>query len=113
MASSAAMIRPTCPPSPTRTRLKRELALFLMLLLFGILLLPIAIYAVGDAIFGAYAGAGFSGFYSTLHEALRSGELMAWYLVLSPYVILQLLRLTLFGFRRDRPTPAGRPSARA
>ncbi len=95
-------------PSPARTRLKRELALFLMLVLFGILLLPIAVYFVGDAVFGDYAGAGFGDFYSTLHEALRGGELMAWYLVLSPYVILQLLRLTLYGFRRDRPAPASR-----
>lgn len=101
-------------PTATTTRLKRELALFLMLLLFGILLLPVAIFAVGDAVFGAYAGAGFSDFYSTLHVALRSGEPMVWYLVLSPYVILQLLRLTLYGFRRDRPSsPAGGNSARA
>jgi len=99
-------------PSATKTRLKRELALFLMLVLFGILILPIAIYAVGDAVFGDYAGAGFSDFYSTLHEALRRGELMVWYLILSPYVILQLSRVTLYGFRRDRPPPAGRHSSR-
>ncbi|MDZ7770918.1 MAG: hypothetical protein U5K38_18645 [Woeseiaceae bacterium] len=100
-------------PSAAKARLKRELALFLILMLFGILLLPIAIYFVGDAIFGDYAGAGFSDFYSTLHEALRGGELMVWYLVLSPYVILQLLRLTLYGFRRDRPAPARRNTSSA
>lgn len=93
-------------PVPLKKRIERELALFLLLLLAGLLLLPISVYLVGDAIFDGYAGAGFSGFYAALHQALRDGDAAVWFLVLSPYLVWQTLRLTLFLFRRGRPAPA-------
>ena len=80
--------------------LKREALLFLYLFLTGILLLPIAIYLVGYGLFGEYDGSGFGAFYGRLHSSLRSGELAVWFLVLSPYLILQLVRGTLFALRR-------------
>jgi len=79
----------------------RELALFLIALLFGMVLLPLFIYIIGRTLFGDYAGTGFSGFYGTLHSELRSGQAVVWFLMLSPYLAWQLLRLTILGFRRQ------------
>ena len=81
-------------------RLKKESLLFLYLFLAGILLLPIAIYFIGFTLFGEYSGTGFSAFYGSLHSSLRSGELAVWFLVLSPYLILQLIRGAVFTLRQ-------------
>lgn len=78
----------------------KESALFLWLLFFGLVILPLAVYRVGNAIFGDYGGSGFSAFYGTLHSAMRAGNPIALFLVLSPYVIWQLTRLTVWGFRQ-------------
>lgn len=77
----------------------KESAIFLCLLFFGLLMLPLAVYMVGKSVFGEYGGSGFSAFYGTLHSAIRDGELAVLFLVISPYVILQLTRLTFWGFR--------------
>lgn len=73
--------------------------MFLWMLLGGLFLLPVAIYVVGRLLFGEYGGTGFTAFYGMLHSDLRSGAPSAWFLVLSPYLIWQLLRLTLRAFR--------------
>jgi len=78
----------------------RELALFLVLFLAGLVALPIAIFLTGQSLFGEYGGAGFSDFYQRLHGELRSGEPVVWFLMLSPYIAWQLLRLTVLCFRR-------------
>lgn len=78
----------------------KELLLFLSLLIVGLVILPGAIYFVGSAIFGAYGGTGFSAFYGMLHSELRAGEPAVWFLVLSPYILWQLLRLTFHAFRK-------------
>ena len=85
-----------------RKKATRETALFLFLLLTGLLFLPILIYVVGTTIFGDYAGTGFGSFYGLLHSELRSGEPVVWFLVLSPYLIWQISRLTILAFRRPR-----------
>ena len=77
---------------------RKELLLFLILLLVGLFILPAAIYFVGSLIFGAYGGTGFSAFYGMLHSELRAGEPAVWFLVLSPYILWQLLRLTFHAF---------------
>lgn len=78
----------------------KEMALFLGLFFVGLVILPIAVYSVGESVFGEYAGAGFSGFYGTVHSAIRDGEPAIIFLVLSPYLVWQMLRLTVWGFRR-------------
>jgi uncharacterized membrane protein len=88
---------------PVRKKVEREFALFLVLFLAGILFLPVAVYLVGTVVFDEFAGSGFTDFYADLHEELREGSLAVWFLVLSPYLIWQTLRLTFFVFRRDRP----------
>lgn len=78
---------------------RNESTLFLGLLLVGLFLLPLAVYVVGRALFGEYGGTGFSAFYGMLHSELRAGSPPVWFLVLSPYVVWQLLRLTFRAFR--------------
>jgi hypothetical protein len=78
----------------------RELALFLALFFTGLVILPILIYFVGRTLFGEYGGSGFTDFYQVLHGELRAGEPVVWFLMLSPYLVWQLLRLTVYGFRR-------------
>ena len=81
------------------TLLKKEAAVFLVLLLIGLVLLPICIWFVGNAVFGAYEGAGYSDFFGTLSGKIRSGNPVAWFLVLSPWIVWQCLRLIAFGWR--------------
>lgn len=86
-------------PSPIQRELKRELLLLLALLLAGVLLLPPAVYFVGQAVFGDFAGGGFGAFYRGLFERLRNGEYMAWFLLLAPYLGVQTLRGTVLAWR--------------
>jgi hypothetical protein len=78
----------------------KELAVFLALLFVGLVILPLSVYIVGRSLFGEYAGMGFSDFYGMLHSEMRSGAPAVWFLILSPYLAWQSLRLTVFGFRR-------------
>ncbi len=79
--------------------LRKEVALLTGLLFIGLVLVPVAIYMVGQAIFGAYGGQGFAHFYGTLSGKLRSGDTVAWFLVFSPYLAWQCLRLTALAWR--------------
>lgn len=79
-----------------------EMALALMLVFAGMALLPLAIYLTGQSVFGTYGGAGFSDFYGRLSGELRDGSAVVWFLVLSPYLMLMLLRLTIWAFLRVR-----------
>lgn len=77
-------------------RWKKELALALGLVCFGLFLLPLAIYAVGAEIIGPYDGEG--GAFALAFDvwsALVRPSLTAWVLVLSPYLVVQLVRLAL------------------
>lgn len=85
--------------STSPSTIQRELLLFLALLLAGVLLLPPAVYFVGQAVFGDFAGGGFGTFYRGLFERLRNGEHMAWFLLLAPYLGVQTLRGTVLAWR--------------
>lgn len=86
------------PPSIARI-LKKEALLFLALLFVGLVILPILIWFVGSAVFGAYGGAGFADFFGTLSAKIRAGDGIAWFLVLSPWLAWQIVRLAVFGWR--------------
>ena len=89
----------------------RELALFAVLFLVGLILLPLTIYLVGQFVFGEYGGGGFGGFHGAMRAELAAGNAAAWFLVLSPYAVWQLLRLTVLGFRyAGSANPGGRPA---
>jgi hypothetical protein len=85
---------------------RKELALFLVLLFVGFVLAPIAIYLIGQDILGDFGGHGYGDFFGTLSTKIRSGDTTAWFFVLSPYLVWQTLRLTVFAWRA---TAAPRP----
>jgi hypothetical protein len=73
---------------------RRELAIGAALLGFGLFLLPVAIYIVGSRIFGEYAPGAGGAFVLAEHLWLDLVALrpFAWLLVLSPYLLVQLIR---------------------
>ncbi len=83
---------------------RKELLLLSLLLFFGLVLMPIAIYVVGDAVFGEYGGYGYRDFFGTLSGKLRHGDRVAWFLVLSPYLVWQVFRLMAFAWRHAGKT---------
>ena len=89
--------------------LRKELFLLAIFLLLGLVGLPIAIYSVGQAVFGDYGGQGFWEFFLDLSSRVRSGDSAALFLVLSPYIGWQTLRLIGLGWRLTRRPKAARP----
>jgi hypothetical protein len=83
--------------------LKTELILAAVLLAFGLIALPSAIFFVGTLIIGPYDG-GTSAI--DLGLAVWAGlaqlEWSAWLLVLSPYIVVQLLRTAVRAARPRR-----------
>ena len=89
----------TTSPETIGQSAKREAILFAACLVFGLLILPAAIFLVGQAVFGDYGGGGIGDFYGGLQQRIRNGDLVVWFLVLSPYLFWQVLRLTILTFR--------------
>ena len=87
-------------PSNARAIVKKEAILLAVMLAIGILLLPLAIFAVGNAVFGDYGDGEYSDFYSKLLADAFSGNLGLLFLILSPYLVWQTLRVTVRLFRR-------------
>ncbi len=83
-----------------RQRTTAEAGLFFGLLFVGIVLVPIAIYWVGGSIFGEYGGHGYGDFFGSLSDKIRNGDRVSWFLVLSPYLAILTIRLTVWGWRR-------------
>ena len=82
--------------------LKRELLLALWLVGFGLLALPPSVYWVGQQVVGEYTGEnGVWGLTLDLWSGVVSANPTALLLVLSPYLIIQTLRLS----RRLRRRP--------
>lgn len=84
--------------------IRKEAILFVVLLFVGIVLLPLAVFLVGQSVFGAYGGAGYGDFFGSISARLRGRDGVAWFLVLSPYLAWQCLRLTVRAWRRAGQT---------
>lgn len=82
---------------------KKEAALLMGLLFLGFVVMPVAIFLVGEQFFGAYGGQGFGHFFGVISGKLRAGDTVAWFLILSPYLAWQISRLTVFGWRASSP----------
>lgn len=80
--------------------LQREAALFLGLLFVGFVLLPVAVWLVGSAMFGDYGGGGFSAFFGVISAKVRALDGVAWFFILSPYLGVSILRAMGWGWRR-------------
>ena len=87
---------------PIKQKVMNELTLALSLFFAGLVLLPLAIYLTGQSVFGEYGGHGFSDFFRRLSGEVRNGRLVVWFLVLSPYLVVMLLRLTIWAYLRAR-----------
>ena len=88
------------PPKTIRQRITIELGLFFGLIFVGLVLVPVAIYFVGGAVFGEYAGNGYSEFFGNLSTKVLSGDPVSCFLVFSPYLTIFVLRLVAWGWRR-------------
>ena len=92
--------------SSLRRAITREAGLLLGLLFIGLTLLPVAVYIVGQAIFGDYGGGSYGHFYAELSSRIRGADAAAWFLALSPYLGVQTLRLVTLGWRAAGGRPA-------
>jgi len=92
-----------------RKAITREMGLLVGFLFLGLVILPVAIYVVGQAIFGDYGGSSYGHFYSELSSRIRAGDSAAWFLVLSPYLGWQTLRLVALGWRSAGRRPETHP----
>jgi hypothetical protein len=100
------------PSTELKNRLKKETALLVILGFVGLAVLPLAIWFVGQALFGGYESGGLASFFGALQRELRQGEPAAWFLLLSPWLLWQLARLTLWGFRQRGQGRQGAAPAR-
>ena len=86
----------------TTATIRRELILAVVLIFFGFLPLPLAVYWVGQQLVGEYeSDAGVVGLIEQIWSDFLTLEPGAWVLVLSPYLTVLLLRVAL-GTRRRR-----------
>ena len=84
-----------------RTTIKRELVLAGSLFGFGFFVLPGAVYVVGQTVVGEYpADGGVLALTVNIWADMVRGNPLALVLVLSPYGIVQLLRLSRRLWRR-------------
>jgi hypothetical protein len=85
---------------------KRELAVALAFIAAGVLILPIAVYAVGTQVFGQY-GADLGAVDLLLHVwgDFGRGSPLAFLLVLGPYAVTLLLRFAWKLWRGDSVNP--------
>ena len=82
---------------------RRELLLATAMLAFGLFVLPMAIYAVGVRVIGDYGTeAGMLDLAENIWADLLALAPWAWLLVVSPYVVVQALRLALRLWRTPR-----------
>jgi hypothetical protein len=74
------------------TTWKRELTIAAVALGFGLFILPVLIYFVGQRLIGEYGEAGLLGLYEHIWTDFLSLRATGWILVLGAYVIVQLIR---------------------
>jgi len=90
----------------SKHKVLKEVALFVGLLFLGFVIVPIVIYWIGPRVLGEFGGAGYADFFGNLSEKIRTGDLVAWFFVLSPWLVWQILRLTAFAWRVSGRPPA-------
>jgi hypothetical protein len=85
----------------TSARIRYELLLAGVMFVIGLVPVPVAVYFVGQVIVGPYEGeTGLLGLIGQIASDLVSFRPGAWILVLSPYLIVQLLRTLTLGWRK-------------
>ena len=82
---------------------RKEALLLVVCLALGAFVLPVAVYIVGRAMFGEFGGGGLMDFYGSVQFSIWTLDPVVWFLVLSPYLVLQALRITLRIYRHLNP----------
>ena len=82
----------------------REALVFAILLLIGLIAVPIGVYWVGSLLLGEFGGTGFGDFFGALGVRLGRADPTAWFLIASPYLAVQSLRLAWLSLRGGRRT---------
>ena len=88
--------RPGPPDERKLSNLKKELLIFGALFFVGLLVLPICVYVVGQSFIGEYSPeAGAAGLLTAIWADLAAFAPAAWLLVLSPWLVIQLVRVAI------------------
>jgi len=90
----------TTGPRALDPRARRELILLLVLIACGLFVVPLLIWAVGEAVLGPYAGGSPFALLMDFFVGLKGGSPVYWSVVIGPYVFVLLLRLFWFAIRR-------------
>ena len=85
--------------------MRKELLIFGVLFFVGLVVLPFCIYIVGRSFIGEYSPeAGAAGLLMAIWGDLAGFSVAAWLLVLSPWLVIQLLRVAMRLWRRPPGT---------
>ena len=84
---------------------KKETAYLIAALAVGAFLEPIAVFLVGQALFGDYAeGAGLGTFFGNFWRDLAAGDPVPWIMLFAPYLLVLWMRLVSYPFRHAGDT---------
>ena len=84
-------------------RIRKELLILGSFLFIGIVLVPIATYVLGNAVFVDYQQYdGMGAFLRIFFGQLGSGHGPTWFIALSPFLVICCLRLAWLGVRGRR-----------
>jgi hypothetical protein len=87
------------------SRGRRELMLFVVLLAFGLFIVPLLIWVVGRAVLGPFEDGGPFALLVDFFNGLRTGSLVYWAVAFGPYLFVMVLRgLWHFARAADRAT---------
>ena len=82
----------------------RELMILVILLAFGLFVVPLLIWAVGSGMLGPYTNGSAFALLVDFFAGLRTGSLVYWSVVVGPYVFVMLLRLVWYFVRQSDET---------
>jgi len=114
-ASDSAAAATTTLPSgggSAVTILRRELIILGVALVCGFVLVPLAVWAVGNRILGPYThlqdpteGTGPARLLADYYDGLAHGWIIFWCVGFGPYVLVWLIRI-VYGLLRPTPAPS-------
>tara|TARA_B100000959_G_scaffold69813_1_gene74001 strand:+ start:1617 stop:1868 length:252 start_codon:yes stop_codon:yes gene_type:complete len=76
----------------------KKITIFILFFLIGLFVLPLLLFAINDFIFGKYTGNGFVDFYNDYFDLMKGGNIAAWFISFSPYLVYLCARITVQAF---------------
>ena len=83
---------PAAATPVTASRSRRELTILVILLAFGLFIVPLLIWVVGRGVLGNYADGGPFALLVDFFNGLKSGSPVYWGVAIGPYLFVMLLR---------------------